>query len=116
MCRLFVLFVCAYLWMPSGQNVSLLTLGTVQTGGGTALVAAASGLADAGVGEDADPHGADSLLAEVPPELPELSGTAALTLPAGSAAAVYAVCDPAGPRRLFFDGPLHPPRLASVLL
>ena len=116
MCRLFVLFVCAYFLMSSGQNVSLRTLSAVQTEGGNSQVAVASSLADTGWGDDADPHGADPLLAEVPPEVPELSGTPALTPPADTTAAVYDVRDLAGPPWLFLDGPLHPPRLSVVLL
>lgn len=113
---LFVLFVCAYFLMSSGQNVSLRAQSAAQTDINSAQAAGAAVLADTGFADDADLHGADPLLAEVPPEVPELSGTAVLTLPADTTAAVYDVRDLAGPRRLFFDGPLHPPRLSSVLL
>ena len=116
MFRLSVLFVCAYFLMFSGQNVSLRTLSAVQTEVGSSQIADASVLADTGLGNEADPHGADPLLAEVLPEVPELSGSKALTPPADTGAAVYDVRDLAGPPRLFLDGPLHPPRFSSVHL
>lgn len=116
MFRLSVLFVCAYFLMFSGQNVSLRTLSAVQAEVGSSQIADASVLADTGLGDDADPHGADPLLADVPPEVPELSGFMALTPPADTGAAGYDVRRLAGLPRLFLDGPLHPPRLSSVHL
>ena len=109
MFRLFVLFVCAYFLMSSGQNVSLRLQSVAQTDISSAQAAGSAVLADTGFADDADLHAADPLLAEVPPEVPELSGTAVLTPSAEITAAGYDVGDLAGPLRLFLDGPLHPP-------
>ncbi len=102
MCRLFALFVCAYFLMSSGQNVSLRTLSAVQTEAGSSQVVGGSVLADTGFGDDADRHGADPLLADVPPEVPELSGVPVLMPPADTTAAVYDVRDLV--YRLILDG------------